>query len=142
MKVKLICLCVCAHCTGKNWRTTAAKNHSPQIILSVVSPEISRLHEFFMPHILWHEPHKMIFDPVFTYLSTLKPRYNESGYSEFCDIVNKTQLPYWGFTKHITFDIYYIVNYSIKWTKRFWRNWSLYQGLSVFIPKSHIFLKQ
>ena len=36
----------------------------------------------------------MIFDPVFTYLSTLKPGYNESGYSEFCDIVNKTQLPY------------------------------------------------
>ena len=35
-------------------------------------------------------------------ISTLKPWY----------IVNKTQLPFWGFTKHITFDI---VNYSILW---------------------------
>ena len=26
--------------------------------------------------------------------STLKPRYNEPRYSEFCDIVNKTQLPF------------------------------------------------
>ena len=42
--------------------------------------------------------------------STLKPRYKEPGNSEFLDIVNKTQLPLWGFTKHITFDI---VNYSI-----------------------------
>ena len=41
---------------------------------------------------------------------TLKPPYNESRYSEFCDIVNKIQLPFWGFTKHITFDI---VNYLI-----------------------------
>ena len=40
--------------------------------------------------------------------STLKPRYNEPWYSEFCNIVNKIQLPFWGFTKHITFDI---VNY-------------------------------
>ena len=31
---------------------------------------------------------------------TLKPRY-----SEFCDIVNKDQLPFRGFTKHITLDI-------------------------------------
>ena len=37
--------------------------------------------------------------------SILKPRY-----SEFCDIVNKTQLPFWGFIKDIIFDI---VNYSI-----------------------------
>ena len=43
------------------------------------------------------------------------------------DIVNKTQLPFWGFTKHITFDI---VNYSILWTKRV-QICSLYQGLSV-----------
>ena len=42
--------------------------------------------------------------------STLKPRYNEPWYSEFCNIVNKPQVPFWGFTKHITFDI---VNYSI-----------------------------
>ena len=42
--------------------------------------------------------------------STLKPWYNKPQYSEFCDIVNKTQLPFWRFTKHITFDI---VNYSI-----------------------------
>ena len=44
------------------------------------------------------------------YTHTLKPWYNEPRYSEFRDIVNKTQLPFWGFTKHITFDI---VNYSI-----------------------------
>ena len=41
---------------------------------------------------------------------TLKPRYNEPRYSEFHDIVKKTQLPFCGFTKHIIFDI---VNYSI-----------------------------
>ena len=41
---------------------------------------------------------------------TLKPGYNAPRYSEFRDIVNKTQLPFWGFTKHITFDI---VNHSI-----------------------------
>ena len=41
---------------------------------------------------------------------TLKPRYNKPQYSEFCDIVNKTQLPFLGFTEHITFDI---VNYLI-----------------------------
>ena len=41
---------------------------------------------------------------------TLKPRYNESQFSEFRNIVNKIQLPYWRFTNHITFDI---VNYSI-----------------------------
>ena len=41
---------------------------------------------------------------------TLKPGYNEPRYSEFRDIVNKTQLPFSGFTKHITSDI---VNYSI-----------------------------
>ena len=63
------------------------------------------------------------------YIHTLKTRYNEPGYSEFCNIVNKTQLPFWGFTKHITFDI---VNYSIQWTKRVWQNVLLYQGLSVF----------
>ena len=40
----------------------------------------------------------------------LKPRYSEPQYSEFRDIVNKTQLPFRGFTKQITFDI---VNYSI-----------------------------
>ena len=37
--------------------------------------------------------------------NTLTPRY-----SEFCNIVNYTQLPFWGFTKHFIFDI---VNYSI-----------------------------
>ena len=42
--------------------------------------------------------------------STPKPRSNEPRYSEFCDIVNKTQFPFGGFIKHITFDI---VNYSI-----------------------------
>ena len=42
--------------------------------------------------------------------STLKPWYNKPRYSEFSDIVNKTQLPFWGFLKHSTFDI---VNYSI-----------------------------
>ena len=43
--------------------------------------------------------------------NTLKPRYNEPcWYSEFCDIVNKTQILFRGFTKHITFDI---VNYLI-----------------------------
>ena len=47
----------------------------------------------------------------FQMLSTLKPRYNEPQYSEFCDIVNKTQLTFLGFTDHITFDI--VVNYSI-----------------------------
>ena len=47
---------------------------------------------------------------VLNNVSTLKPRYNEPRYSEFCNIVNKTQLPFWGFTKYITFDI---VNYSI-----------------------------
>ena len=40
----------------------------------------------------------------------LKPRYSEPQYSEFQDIVNKTQLPFRGFIKQITFDI---VNYSI-----------------------------
>ena len=43
-------------------------------------------------------------------ICTLKPQYNEPRYSEFRDIVNKTQLPFSGFTKHITSDI---VNYSI-----------------------------
>ena len=43
-------------------------------------------------------------------LDILKPRYNEPQYSEFPDLVNETQLPFWGFTKHITFDI---VNYWI-----------------------------
>ena len=40
----------------------------------------------------------------------IKPRYNEPQYSEFRDIVNKTQFPFRGFTKHIIFDI---VNYLI-----------------------------
>ena len=44
------------------------------------------------------------------HLHTLKPRHNEPRYSEFRDIVNKTQLPFWGFTKQSIFDI---VNYSI-----------------------------
>ena len=34
----------------------------------------------------------------------------KTQYSELCDIVNKPQLPFWGFIKHITFNI---VNYSI-----------------------------
>ena len=37
--------------------------------------------------------------------NTPKPQYNEPWYSEFHNIVNKTQLPFWGFTRHITFDI-------------------------------------
>ena len=36
--------------------------------------------------------------------------WNKPRYSESCVIVNKTQLPFCGFTKHITFDI---VNYLI-----------------------------
>ena len=60
--------------------------------------------------------------------NTLKSRNREPQYSEFCKIVNKTQFPFWGFTKHITFDI---VNYSILWTKRIWQTCSLYQGLCV-----------
>ena len=36
---------------------------------------------------------------------TLKPQYNEPRYSEFCNIENKTQLPFLGITKYITFDI-------------------------------------
>ena len=60
--------------------------------------------------------------------STLKPWYNEPRYSEFCDIVNKIQLLFLGFTKHITSDI---VNYLIEWTKRVWQTSSLYRGLSV-----------
>ena len=62
----------------------------------------------------------------FLFDSTLKPQYNEPWYSEFRHIVTKTQLPFWGFTKHITFSI---VNYS----KRVWRTCSLYQGLSVIL---------
>ena len=62
--------------------------------------------------------------------STFKPQYSEPWYSEFHDIVNKTQLPFWGFTRHITFDI---VNLSIQWTKRVWRTHSLYWGLSVVL---------
>ena len=35
-------------------------------------------------------------------IHTLKPWYYEPRYSEFHDIVNKTQLPFWEFTtKHI-----------------------------------------
>ena len=45
-----------------------------------------------------------------TRIHTLKPRYNKLWYSEFCNIVNKIQLPFWQFTNHITFDI---VIYSI-----------------------------
>ena len=47
------------------------------------------------------------------FFCTLKPWYNEPRYSEFRNIVNKTQFPFWGFTKHITFDILSKVNYSI-----------------------------
>ena len=48
---------------------------------------------------------------VYAYFSsTLKPRYSEPRNSEFLDKVNKTQLPFWGFIKHITIDI---VNNSI-----------------------------
>ena len=63
---------------------------------------------------------------------TLKPWYNEPRNSEFLEIVNKTQLPFWGFTKHITFAI---VNYLIQWTKRIWRTCSLYWGLSFYREK-------
>ena len=70
---------------------------------------------------------------------TLKPWYNEPRYSEFYDKRNKTQLPFWGFTKHIIFDK---VNYSIKWTKRVWETYSLYQGLSVHICQRKISKKK
>ena len=36
----------------------------------------------------------------FTIVCTLKPRYNEPRYSEFRDMVNKTQLPFLGCTKY------------------------------------------
>ena len=50
-------------------------------------------------------------EPGFSeFVCTLKPWYNEPEYSEFLNLVNKTQFLFWGFTKHITFDI---VNYSI-----------------------------
>ena len=39
-----------------------------------------------------------------------KPRYNEPRYSEFLDIVNKPQLPFWGSTKYIRFDIVNYIN--------------------------------
>ena len=61
--------------------------------------------------------------------SALKPWYNKPRYSEFHDIVHKTQLPFDRFTKYITFDI---VNYSIWWTKIVRWTCSLYQGLSVY----------
>ena len=55
----------------------------------------------------------MLFDDIVQilkkYIGTLKPRYNEPWYSDICNIVNKIQLSFWGFTKHITFDL---VNYS------------------------------
>ena len=38
-------------------------------------------------------------------ISTLQPQYNKPRNSEFLDIVNKTHLPFWRFTKHITFGI-------------------------------------
>ena len=60
---------------------------------------------------------------IISKISTLQPQYNKPRNSEVLDIVNKTQLPFWGFTKHITFDI---LNYSIWWTKRVWRTCSLY----------------
>ena len=46
------------------------------------------------------------------YIHTIKPRYKETRYSEFCDIVNKTQLAFWGFLKHSTFnsELFDIVN--------------------------------
>ena len=45
-------------------------------------------------------------------IKTLKPQYNEPLHNEFRDIVNKTQLPFWGFTQHITLDLYWIIRYS------------------------------
>ena len=38
-------------------------------------------------------------------MNKVHSQYNIPQYSEFRDIVNKTQLPFWGFTKHIIFDI-------------------------------------
>ena len=46
----------------------------------------------------------------------------------YLDIGNKTLLPLWGFTNHITYNI---VNYLIWWTKRVRQTCLLYQGLSV-----------
>ena len=39
---------------------------------------------------------------IISKISTLQPQYNKPRNSEVLDIVNKTQLPFWGFTKHIT----------------------------------------
>ena len=39
-----------------------------------------------------------------------KSWYNEPRYSEFCNRVNKNQLPFWEFTNHNTFDIVNIRN--------------------------------
>ena len=55
-------------------------------------------------------PGVIIYNPILKLCITFKPRYNEPWYSEFHDIVNQTQLPFWGFTNYITFDI---VKYSI-----------------------------
>ena len=49
----------------------------------------------------------------------LKPWYNKLRNSEFRYIVNKTQLPFWGFTRHITFDICSELFYIVNRTKRF-----------------------
>ena len=47
-----------------------------------------------------------------TILSTLKPWYNKPQYSESCDIVNWTQLPFWGFTRQLLHLIWWIIRYS------------------------------
>ena len=76
-------------------------------------------------NIFWHKKNP---DEVALLLTALKPWYIEPQYNEFHDIVNKTQLLFCGFTKHITFDI---VNCSIQWTKRVSWTCSLYRDLSV-----------
>ena len=76
-------------------------------------------------YIFWHKKNP---DEVGLLLTALKPWYIEPQYNEFHDIVNKTQLLFCGFTKHITFDI---VNCSIQWTKRVLWTCSLYRDLSV-----------
>ena len=56
-------------------------------------------------------PYYCNFFPIFySKLHTLKPWYNEPQVSDFHDIVNKIQVSFWGFPKHIIFDI---VNYLI-----------------------------
>ena len=78
-----------------------------QIAINIIATWITTFFEYTDKT----EPYNKTCEVKFNFsLNTLKPWYNEPNYSEFRYIVNKTQLPFWGFTKHITFEI---VNYSI-----------------------------